>query len=163
MYSMVEYLKDYEACHQNKLNRVLHLIGVPAIIVALMIFFSWIRVDFFSYISLSVSWLIVFAILIYYGFLDIKVTLAMSVFYIILNFIVSLVVGVKPSWASFSFFIVLLVGGWVLLLFGHFLEKEKPAFTKNLVHLLIGPIFIVNEVAAQFGLTLCKIDDNSDL
>lgn len=39
------------------------------------------------------------------------------------------------------------VTGWIFQAAGHAVyEKNRPAFFKNLVHLLVGPLFLVNEV-----------------
>jgi uncharacterized membrane protein YGL010W len=37
--------------------------------------------------------------------------------------------------------------GWVFQAVGHTVyEKNRPAFFKNLVHLLVGPLFLMNEI-----------------
>ncbi|MDQ5872777.1 MAG: DUF962 domain-containing protein, partial [Acidobacteriota bacterium] len=37
--------------------------------------------------------------------------------------------------------------GWVFQAIGHAVyEKNRPAFFKNLQHLLVGPLFLVNEL-----------------
>ena len=39
------------------------------------------------------------------------------------------------------------VVGWVFQGIGHAVyEKNKPAFVKNLVHLMVGPVFLINEL-----------------
>ena len=43
--------------------------------------------------------------------------------------------------------IIALIVGWIFQGIGHGVyEKRSPAFTRNLVHLLIGPLFLLNEV-----------------
>ncbi|MBW3671962.1 MAG: DUF962 domain-containing protein, partial [Acidobacteria bacterium] len=42
---------------------------------------------------------------------------------------------------------VLFIAGWVLQFVGHGMyEKSSPAFLRNLLHLLVGPIWIVNDL-----------------
>ena len=43
--------------------------------------------------------------------------------------------------------LIALIVGWIFQGIGHAVyEKRSPAFTRNLVHLLIGPMFLLNEV-----------------
>ena len=42
--------------------------------------------------------------------------------------------------------LIALIIGWIFQGIGHAVyEKRSPAFTRNLVHLLIGPMFLLNE------------------
>jgi uncharacterized membrane protein YGL010W len=43
-------------------------------------------------------------------------------------------------WGAGSF-----VGGWVLLLLGHRIEGNKPAFFQGPIYLLVGPIWVAKE------------------
>jgi len=38
------------------------------------------------------------------------------------------------------------VGGWVLLLLGHRIEGNHPAFFQGPVYLLVGPIWVAKEI-----------------
>jgi uncharacterized membrane protein YGL010W len=42
--------------------------------------------------------------------------------------------------------------GWVIQFIGHYFEGKKPAFVDDLVGLLVGPLFVVAEVAFALGL-----------
>lgn len=42
--------------------------------------------------------------------------------------------------------------GWVLQFIGHYYEGRKPAFTDDLVGLLVGPMFVTLEALASLGL-----------
>lgn len=46
----------------------------------------------------------------------------------------------------------LFVGGWIVQFIGHFFEGRKPAFVDDLVGLVVGPLFVVAEVAFALGL-----------
>ena len=42
--------------------------------------------------------------------------------------------------------LIALIIGWIFQGIGHAVyEKRSPAFTRNLIHLLIGPMFLLNE------------------
>jgi uncharacterized membrane protein YGL010W len=40
----------------------------------------------------------------------------------------------------------LFVGGWILLLAGHRIEGNKPAFFQGIVYFLVGPLWIAKEL-----------------
>jgi uncharacterized membrane protein YGL010W len=42
--------------------------------------------------------------------------------------------------------------GWVIQFIGHAFEGRKPAFVDDLVGLLVGPLFVMAEVAFALGL-----------
>jgi uncharacterized membrane protein YGL010W len=51
--------------------------------------------------------------------------------------------------AAISFWIhgALFIVGWIFQFIGHSVyEKKQPAFLRNFVHLLIGPLWILNDV-----------------
>jgi uncharacterized membrane protein YGL010W len=48
--------------------------------------------------------------------------------------------------------LALFVAGWILLLAGHRIEGNKPAFFQGVVYFLVGPLWIVREIKdALFG------------
>jgi uncharacterized membrane protein YGL010W len=48
-----------------------------------------------------------------------------------------------PFWVNASLFVV----GWILQFVGHSVyEKRQPAFLTNAMHLLVGPLWILNDV-----------------
>ncbi|MGA8405540.1 MAG: DUF962 domain-containing protein [Candidatus Acidiferrales bacterium] len=48
--------------------------------------------------------------------------------------------------------LALFVGGWILLLAGHRIEGNKPAFFQGLIYFLVGPIWVAEEIKdAIFG------------
>jgi uncharacterized membrane protein YGL010W len=42
--------------------------------------------------------------------------------------------------------LALFVGGWILLLAGHRIEGNKPAFFQGVIYFLVGPIWIAKEL-----------------
>ena len=48
-----------------------------------------------------------------------------------------------PMWLLIALFII----GWIFQGIGHAVyEKRQPAFAQNLIHLLIGPLWILNDM-----------------
>ena len=48
--------------------------------------------------------------------------------------------------------LLMFVVGWVLQFVGHAIEGNQPAFFKNPVYLLIGPLWLLRRAASVFGL-----------
>jgi uncharacterized membrane protein YGL010W len=42
--------------------------------------------------------------------------------------------------------LALFVGGWILLLAGHRIEGNKPAFFQGLIYFLVGPLWVAKEI-----------------
>ncbi|HEX5037984.1 MAG TPA: DUF962 domain-containing protein [bacterium] len=84
------FLEVYRTKHTHPVNKVLHTIGIPAIVVSLVVvFFNW------------------------------KIGLA------------------------------LFVGGWALQFVGHIFEGTPPAFFKNPIYLIVGPIWWVKKLLSR--------------
>lgn len=154
MKSLDEQLAFYAEHHTKPITQYTHMVGVPMIILGLLVFFSWIRLDFFSTLQISLAWLLILATLIYYLLLNKKIAGIMAVIFIPLTLIATWWTGPRPTSASFIAFLVLFVGGWIVQFIGHGFEKKKPAFFSALIQTLIAPIFILIEICALCGVTL---------
>jgi uncharacterized membrane protein YGL010W len=51
----------------------------------------------------------------------------------------------------------LFVVGWILQFVGHIIEGNQPAFFKNPVYLLVGPLWLLRRVASAFGLARPRV------
>jgi uncharacterized membrane protein YGL010W len=130
------HLSDYALYHQTRGNKICHFIGVPLIMFSL---FALIRplslVPFFTAAELLI--LLSFA---YYLTLDFRLAIGMLLVSSALDL---------AAWkiADLRIGLIALILGWIFQGIGHAVyEKRSPAFTRNLVHLLIGPLFLLNEL-----------------
>jgi len=61
------------------------------------------------------------------------------------------------SWPLFLFnwrwALVLFIVGWILQFVGHAIEGNQPAFFRNPIYLLVGPLWLLKRAAAVVGLT----------
>ncbi|MEA2416126.1 MAG: hypothetical protein QOI58_2783, partial [Thermoanaerobaculia bacterium] len=61
--------------------------------------------------------------------------------------IVSIAFYLIGAWLPMSVNIALFILGWIFQFIGHSVyEHKQPAFLRNAVHLLIGPLWILNDV-----------------
>ena len=63
-----------------------------------------------------------------------------------------IVVSLPLFFFNWRWALVLFVVGWIFQFVGHAIEGNQPAFLKNPVYLLIGPLWIVRRAAAVIGL-----------
>ena len=87
------FMENYKAKHQHPMNRLMHSIGIPMIVISLPLFvFNW-------------------------------------------------------RWA-----LALFVIGWIFQFVGHAIEGNQPAFFRNPVYLIIGPLWLVRRAGQLIGI-----------
>ncbi|MDF1655121.1 MAG: DUF962 domain-containing protein [Coxiellaceae bacterium] len=154
MKSLDDQLAAYGAHHTKKWTKITHLIGIPAIVLGLIVLFTWVRIDFFDRYTIALSWFFVVGTLIYYYMLDVKVAGIMTIVFIPITLLTVWWTGPDPTEASVIVFFVLFVGGWIVQFVGHGIEKKKPAFLSSMFQIFIAPVFIVLEILALCGLNV---------
>lgn len=130
--------EDYSSHHRTAGNKWCHRLGIPLIMLSLFGMLSLLDIAAGPLHLDAALFLIALASLYYFG-LGWRYGLAMLVFSLVLY----LVGALLPLWLN----AVLFVTGWVLQFVGHgIFEKRSPAFLRNLLHLLVGPIWIINDL-----------------
>lgn len=128
-------LADYAAYHRTRGNVVCHFIGIPTIIFGGFSMLQMLRVG-----PASAAEILILAAAVYYFVLDVKLAVAMLLVSIALDAAAYAVADWRVGLGVF-------IAGWIFQGIGHAVyEKRSPAFLRNLVHLLVGPIFLINEV-----------------
>lgn len=121
--------EDYARYHAHPMNRLCHAFGIPMIMLCLV---RWTQIggSFFP-------WVAVVLILYFAWSLPLALMMAAAVF------AMAAAAPFLKSWMVLGIF----VAGWILQFVGHkAFEKNSPAFTKNLIHLLVGPMWILGEL-----------------
>jgi uncharacterized membrane protein YGL010W len=127
---------DYAQYHRTTGNKWFHRFGIPMIMLSGLGMLA--RLVIFSNGSLRIdaAVVLIFATALYYLVLDWRLGLGMLA--------VSIIFYVAGAALPMSVNIVLFVLGWIFQFIGHSVyEKKQPAFVRNLVHLLIGPLWIL--------------------
>ena len=126
---------DYAAYHATPGNKWFHRIGIPLIMLSLFGMLARVPVPFLVPALIVITG-------IYYIALDRLLGIAMIVVSFILYFIASAI----PFWINAALFVL----GWIFQFVGHAVyEKKQPAFMRNLVHLLVGPLWIMHGVVRR--------------
>ena len=150
MKNLVEHLSQYANYHRDPRNIGTHFIGIPLIVVAVTVLLSRPGWDVAG-MWLSPALLAAAAAVWFYLRLDLRFGLVMGLL-LGLCLWVGQVLAVQTTalWlgAGLGAFVV----GWIIQFVGHHYEGRKPAFVDDISGLIIGPLFVVAEVAFMLGL-----------
>jgi uncharacterized membrane protein YGL010W len=155
MRSLDEFLTEYGKTHRNPVNQRIHFVCVPLIFIS----------------TLALGWLLNLGLLGVNGPAGYWVN-ASTVFGSLILLFFYLRLGLRPSawmlaWFGLSVAFILAVeasplplwavaGGawiacWAVQLVGHNIEGAKPSFFDDLVFLLIGPLFVLDEFGVRLA------------
>lgn len=128
---------DYASYHQTPGNKAFHRLGIPMIMLTLIALLQHVPLVHAGGWRVDAAMLVIAVAEVYYLTIEWRLGLLMLVvsaaFYAL---------GlVMPLWLSIALFIL----GWILQFLGHSMyEHRQPAFFRNFLHLLVGPLWILN-------------------
>jgi uncharacterized membrane protein YGL010W len=135
-------LDEYEGFHRSAKNELCHFLGIPSIIVGTAALLSLLPVANLAAWRLTLAELVVLAIVIFYVSSARWLGVVTGVLLVLLEF-----AGRTLPWAVG---LGLFLGGWAVQFFGHAVyEKRSPAFLRNLLHLLVGPAWLVERALGR--------------
>ena len=148
MKSLVDHLSQYAAYHRDPRNIASHFIGIPLIVVAVAVLLSrpqwaggWLSPAVL--VSLASAW--------FYVRLEVRLGVLMTA-------LLGLCVWAGHVLAQQSTLVWLASGigmfviGWAIQFVGHHYEGRKPAFADDVTGLIVGPLFVVVELAFLLGM-----------
>ena len=125
---------DYASYHQTKGNKWFHRFGIPMIMLTLIGMLARVEMG-----PIDAAIVLIALASIYYLVLEWKLGLAM----IAVSAAMYIAGAAIPMMVNVAFFVL----GWILQFIGHSVyEKKQPAFFRNFVHLLVGPLWILNDL-----------------
>ncbi|BAP42769.1 putative membrane protein [Pseudomonas sp. StFLB209] len=150
MKNLVDHLSQYAAYHRDWRNIVTHFLGIPLIVLAVTILLS--RPGVLAYgLWLSPALLVAVASVRFYLRLDRPLGVLMSVLLLLCLWSgASLAQQSTSVWLAWG--VGLFVTGWIIQFIGHYYEGRKPAFIDDVTGLIIGPLFVVAELAFLLGM-----------
>ena len=127
-------LADYALAHRTRGNILCHAVGITLIVFGVLAMLGRIPVAPHA----TAAELLIALAGAYYLWLDVPLGIAVTLAAVLLD-----AAARRADWrvgaAAFAV-------GWIFQGIGHAVyEKRSPAFLRNLVHLLVGPAFLVNE------------------
>lgn len=153
MKSADEWFAEYGESHQDRTNKLIHWICVPAIVFSLVgLLWSLPRPGFFAEISPWLNWgtLFVAAAMIWYVVLSWQLAIGMLVVSLLVILGNHALTGLETSlWQiALGIFVVAWIGQFI----GHRIEGRKPSFFKDIQFLLIGPVWLLGFIYRKTGL-----------
>ena len=149
MKTLVDHLSQYAGYHRDRRNLLSHFLGIPLIVLAVATQLSRPGVSAAG-LWLSPALLAVLASAVFYLRLDRRFGLAMSVLLGLCLWAGQALARQRTGlWLGSG--VGLFVLGWAIQFVGHYFEGRKPAFVDDLSGLIIGPLFVVAEVAFMLG------------
>src|ERR1700730_10207536 len=126
---------DYGAYHRDRRNLICHEIGIPLIVLGIVALLRLVVVPGWGG---TLGALAVGATLLYY-LVAVGRTHAFAVVIAVIGLSVIYYLAAYVTW---PFAIAAFVVGWVFQFVGHAYEGKSPAFLTNLLHLLVGPLWV---------------------
>ena len=153
MRTVAEWLGEYGESHEHPINKLLHWICVPTIVVSVIGLLSSIPTPgALSAVSAWLNWatLVAVAALAYYLMLSAALAVGMLLIFAVLFAIVHWLATLPwPLWATS---LVIFVVAWIGQFIGHAIEGKRPSFFKDVQFLLIGPLWLLASAYRRFGL-----------
>ncbi len=148
---LMDMLSGYAASHQHPFNILVHMMGIPTIMLGVLIPLSWANIDVSGY-SISLAHLVVLAFFSFYMTLD---RLFAAVFLVAAYGLTVLAtdIGMKPVAVSGAIAAIAFFGGYAAQFIGHAVEKSMPVLVKNPIQAnLAAPFFTIVEMFKILGL-----------
>ena len=139
--TLEQKLLHYAESHRNRRNVLIHCVCVPAIVFAV--------VGGLVAINPVVAGIALIAAVIYYAFIDpdrmvaLRAAAAMAA---VLAAMLALWTLVIPPSAILPLALGIFVIAWIGQFVGHHIEGRKPSFFDDLRYLLVGPLFVMQEM-----------------
>ena len=130
---------DYAAYHQTKGNKWFHRLGIPLIMLTGLGMLARVHLAGVMRFRIDAAVVLIVFAVIYYLTLEWRLAIPML--------IVSIAFYLIGARLPMSINIALFILGWIFQFIGHSVyEHKQPAFFRNVMHLLIGPLWILNDV-----------------
>jgi len=130
---------DYASYHKTKGNKAYHRIGIPLIVLTLLGMLARVQLFDAGGVRVDLAMVIIAVSTIFYLLEEWRLAIAMLAVSVAFYFVGAAI----PFWANVALFVL----GWIFQFIGHSVyEKRQPAFMRNFVHLLVGPLWILNDL-----------------
>ena len=155
MRTIYDWLDAYGESHQNPINKKIHWICVPAIMVTLLGLLSLIKFNFSineGAYKINIAGILIILAIIFYVRLSVSITLGMILFSgLCMQFINYLESNFNNS-ELFIGYITVFILAWIGQFIGHKIEGQKPSFFEDIQFLLIGPAWLLSFIYKKLGI-----------
>ena len=127
MKSADQWFQQYGQSHQNPLNKTIHWVCIPLIVISLL--------------GLALAWYALLSVRLAVGMLVVGSGMLLAA--------AALQALPVPLWVSS---LTVFVAAWVGQFIGHEIEGKKPSFFEDVQFLLIGPLWLLGFVYRRLGI-----------
>lgn len=157
MRTLDQFLDKYGETHRNPTNQKIHFICVPAIFISTLALGWLINLHLLGFETAWARWVNLATVpgalilTLFYSRLGARPALWMVAWFAVsLVFILAVEASPLPLGALAG---GIWIAAWIAQLVGHKEEGAKPSFLDDLVFLLIGPLFVLDEFGIDLGRT----------
>lgn len=135
--------EEYAEAHRHPTNRLTHKIAIPLIVFHIVAMLDWIPLVRIGGFELTLAVPAYLATVAWYVSLSPKLGAVMAVLYALCF---------PLAWVTpWPVVVAVALAGWLVQLAGHVVwEKQSPAFVRNLVQALVGPLFFVAQILGMW-------------
>ncbi|EGC34460.1 hypothetical protein DICPUDRAFT_55807 [Dictyostelium purpureum] len=165
IFNLVDQTSSYGAYHSNTVNKFIHIVFVPLILLTAFIFINNLPHSPFledllaplnnvskGLIPFALSTPLAIALALYYCFLNVKVGLVSMVWILAANYVAFSSINKYGLETATYYGIIIHILSWVSQFVGHgVFEGRRPALLDNLFQVFIAPFFVTLEVIFMFG------------
>jgi uncharacterized membrane protein YGL010W len=146
-----QWFDEYAESHQNPLNKSIHWVCVPIIMLSLLGLLYAIPIyTEMGFLVIRPVHLVLALSLVFYFSLSWQLFAGMLVVAACMyGIILFMATWSFPLWASS---LILFAAAWVGQFYGHKVEGKKPSFFKDIQFLLIGPVWLLHFLYKKLGI-----------
>ena len=152
MKTIYDWLDAYGESHQNPINKKIHWICVPIIMLTLLGLLSLIEFNFSQYYKINLAGILIILAIIFYIRLSISITVGMV---LLSGWCIQIINTLESSYDSYELFkiyTIVFIIAWIGQFIGHKIEGKKPSFFDDLKFLLIGPAWLLSFIYKKLGI-----------
>lgn len=147
----MDMLTGYAASHQHPFNVLVHMIGIPVIMLGVMIPLTWVELSIQEY-SFNLAHVLIVGFFLFYVTLDVWFALV----FLVVGFMMELLaskLGALPGNSGWIIAGGCFFGGYAAQFIGHAVERSMPVLVKHPIQAnLAAPFFTVVELFKLAGL-----------
>jgi uncharacterized membrane protein YGL010W len=151
MRTIDEWLQAYGSSHRHPVNKLIHRIAVPLIVLDLLGLLHLLPTTAVASWLPPASWLLVLGALVFYARLSSGLALGMLLLVLPSMAGLDAAIAALGAWALPTLAAVFAVT-WVAQFIGHALEGAKPSFFEDVQFLLIGPLWLLDDAYRRLGI-----------
>lgn len=148
---LLDMLTGYAASHQHPFNVLVHMIGIPVIMLGVMIPLTWVGLSINEF-SFNLAHVLIVGFFLFYVTLDLWFAVAFLVAGFLMEILAS-VLGALPGNSGWIIAACCFFGGYAAQFIGHAVERSMPVLVRHPVQAnLAAPFFTVVELFKMAGL-----------